>query len=84
MGSGMRAGAWPALRLLAGAAALWLVHDTVYALLLQYGSYSTDNPINGVWLLGFVLFGATGLHPSMSELTEPAAERPPAATTRRG
>ena len=23
------------------------------------------------WLLGFVLFGATGLHPSMAELTSP-------------
>jgi hypothetical protein len=26
------------------------------------------------WLLGFVVFGATGLHPSMRELTEPVAE----------
>jgi hypothetical protein len=28
----------PALRLLAGASALWLAYDTVYALVLQYGS----------------------------------------------
>jgi len=64
----------PALRLLAGAAALWLGYDTVYALVLQYGSYDQGLLIDVPWLLGFVLFGATGLHPSMSELTEPVAE----------
>jgi diguanylate cyclase (GGDEF)-like protein len=72
-----------ALRLLAGGAVLWLVHDTVYAVLLQYGSYSTDSFINGVWLLGFVLFGATGLHPSMRELTEPVAQPATRLTWRR-
>ena len=79
-GLGMRVAA---LRLLAGGAVLWLVHDTVYAVLLQYGSYSTDSFINGVWLLGFVLFGATGLHPSMRELTEPVAQPATRLTWRR-
>jgi len=64
----------PALRLLAGASALWLVYDTVYALVLQYGSYDQGLFIDVPWLLGFVLFGATGLHPSMGELTQPVAE----------
>jgi diguanylate cyclase (GGDEF)-like protein len=64
----------PALRLLAGAAALWLGYDTVYALMLQYGSYDQGLLIDVPWLLGFVLFGATGLHPSMRELTEPVVE----------
>jgi diguanylate cyclase (GGDEF)-like protein len=64
----------PALRLLAGASALWLVADTVYALLLQYGGESQADFVNTPWLLGFVLFGATGLHPSMRELTQPVAE----------
>ncbi len=64
----------PALRLLAGAAALWLGYDTVYALVLQYGSYDQGLLIDVPWLLGFVLFGATGLHPSMRELTEPVVE----------
>jgi diguanylate cyclase (GGDEF)-like protein len=73
----------PALRLLAGASALWLAHDTVYLLLLQYGSYTTGNPINGVWLLGFVVFGATGLHPSMAELTQPVTQPATRLTRRR-
>jgi hypothetical protein len=60
----------PALRLLAGASALWLAFDTVYALVLQYGSYDQGLLIDILWLLGFVLFGATGLHPSMAELTQ--------------
>jgi diguanylate cyclase (GGDEF)-like protein len=64
----------PALRLLAGAAALWLGYDTVYALVLQYGSYDQGLFIDVPWLLGFVLFGATGLHPSMAELTQPVAQ----------
>jgi diguanylate cyclase (GGDEF)-like protein len=64
----------PALRLLAGASALWLVYDTVYALVLQYGNYDQGLLIDVPWLLGFVLFGATGLHPSMGELTQPVAQ----------
>jgi diguanylate cyclase (GGDEF)-like protein len=64
----------PALRLLAGAAALWLGYDTVYALMLQYGTYDQGLLIDAPWLLGFVVFGATGLHPSMRELTEPVVE----------
>jgi diguanylate cyclase (GGDEF)-like protein len=64
----------PALRLLAGASALWLAYDTVYALVLQYGSYDQGLLIDIPWLLGFVLFGATGLHPSMAELTQPVVQ----------
>jgi diguanylate cyclase (GGDEF)-like protein len=63
----------PALRLLAGASALWLVYDTVYALVQQYGTYDQGLLIDIPWLLGFVLFGATGLHPSMAELTQSIA-----------
>ena len=63
----------PALRLLAGAAALWLVYDTIYALVLQYGNYDQGLLIDVLWLLGFIFFGATGLHPSMGELTQPVA-----------
>jgi diguanylate cyclase (GGDEF)-like protein len=64
----------PALRLLAGASALWLIYDTVYALVLQYGTYDQGLLIDVPWLLGFVLFGATGLHSSMAELTQPVAQ----------
>jgi hypothetical protein len=64
----------PALRLLAGACALWLVYDTVYALVMQYGTYDQGLLIDIPWLLGFVLFGATGLHPSMAELTQSVAQ----------
>src|SRR6266508_3428087 len=65
----------PALRLLAGAVALWLVYDTIYALLVQYGNYDQGQIIDVMWLLGFVLFGAGALHPSMAELTQPVEEQ---------
>jgi diguanylate cyclase (GGDEF)-like protein len=35
------------------------------------------------WMLGFVLFGATGLHPSMAELTQPIAQPNTRLTRRR-
>jgi diguanylate cyclase (GGDEF)-like protein len=73
----------PALRLLAGAAALWLVYDTIYALVLQYGTYDQGLLIDVLWLLGFVLFGATGLHPSMAELTQPVTQPNTRLTRRR-
>jgi diguanylate cyclase (GGDEF)-like protein len=73
----------PALRLLAGAAAVWLGYDTVYALILQYGNYDQGLLVDVAWLLGFVLFGATGLHPSMAELTEPVVEPSTRLTWRR-
>src|SRR6266498_2475648 len=42
------------LRLLAGAIVLWLVYDTIYALLLQYGSYVQGSLVDVIWLLGIV------------------------------
>jgi diguanylate cyclase (GGDEF)-like protein len=71
IGAGARV---PALRLLAAAAGPWLVADTVYAVLLQHGSVGWDGPLYGIWLVGFLAFGATAMHPSMVELTEPAVE----------
>jgi hypothetical protein len=47
----------PALRLRAGACALWLAYDTVYAVVLQYGTYDQGLLIDIPWLLGFVLSG---------------------------
>jgi len=73
----------PALRLLAGAVALWLVYDTIYALLVQYGNYDQGQIIDVMWLLGFVLFGAGALHPSMAELTQPVVEPTRRLTWRR-
>ena len=51
----------PALRLLAGAAALWLVYDTIYGLVIQYGNYDQGLLIDVPWLLGFFLFGAASM-----------------------
>jgi diguanylate cyclase (GGDEF)-like protein len=73
----------PALRLLAGASALWLLTDTFYAILLLHSAYTLENLINVPWLLGFVMFGAAALHPSMGELTQPLAEPDARLTWRR-
>jgi diguanylate cyclase (GGDEF)-like protein len=73
----------PALRLLVGASALWLITDTVYAILLLHSAYTSENLVNVPWLLGFVVFGAAALHPSMGKLTQPMAEPDARLTWRR-
>jgi diguanylate cyclase (GGDEF)-like protein len=65
----------PAMRLLVAASGTWLVADTMYAVLLQYGAYTQDHFMVALWNLGFVLFGAAALHPSMGQLTQPTATR---------
>ncbi|MGI8910170.1 MAG: sensor domain-containing protein [Rubrobacteraceae bacterium] len=61
--------------LLFGAAALYLAADVVYAEAALRGAYSSGDPIDAGWLLSYLLFGATALHPAMHTLTEPSPAR---------
>jgi diguanylate cyclase (GGDEF)-like protein len=50
---------------------LLLVADQVYALQTLDGSYVSGGPLDTVYLISYLLFGATALHPSMVRLTDP-------------
>jgi diguanylate cyclase (GGDEF)-like protein len=63
----------PALRLLVGALVLTLAGDVLFAL-TELGQLAVDSRISDtLLLLGIVLVGPAGLHPSMRQLTEEAA-----------
>jgi diguanylate cyclase len=48
----------------------WLVADLVYAYLGIAGSYTSGDPIDAGWLIGYILIGVAALHPSMAQLVK--------------
>jgi diguanylate cyclase (GGDEF)-like protein len=58
-------------RLLAASFVLLVVADIVYALQTLDGTYVSGGTIDGVYLVSYLLFGASVLHPSMRRLTDP-------------
>ena len=63
-----------ALRCIGVSIALTLVSDYVYAYLNLTSAYTSGMLIDAGWLLGYTLFGAAALHPSMRSIgTLPAA-----------
>jgi diguanylate cyclase (GGDEF)-like protein len=58
-------------RILGASLALLLVADQVYALQTFEGTYVSGSPLDSVYLVSYLLFGAAALHPSMRRLTEP-------------
>jgi diguanylate cyclase (GGDEF)-like protein len=73
----------PAYYLLSASLLFLLIADTAYAATLVNGTYETGNPLDGGWLLFFVLFGAAALHPSMVTLSEPVVQAQTKLTWRR-
>jgi diguanylate cyclase (GGDEF)-like protein len=61
----------PAFRMLGASLALLLVADQIYALQNLAGTYVSGGPIDTLYLVAYLLFGASALHPSMRRLTEP-------------
>ncbi len=57
-----------ALRAIGASIAVTLASDCVYAYLNISGSYRTGMLVDAGWLLGYVLFGAAALHPSMRSI----------------
>jgi diguanylate cyclase (GGDEF)-like protein len=58
-------------RMLGVSLLLLLVADQVYALQNLEGSYVSGGLIDNVYLVAYLLFGASALHPSMRRLTDP-------------
>ena len=58
-------------RLLGASLVLLLVADQIYALQTLEGSYVSGGWIDSLYLMAYLLFGASALHPSMRRLTDP-------------
>ena len=58
-------------RLLGASLGLLLVADQIYALQNLEGSYVSGSPLDTLYLVAYLLFGAAAAHPSMRRLTEP-------------
>jgi diguanylate cyclase (GGDEF)-like protein len=58
-------------RLLAASLALLVVADQIYALQNLDGTYVSGSWLDSVYLVAYLLFGASAAHPSMVKLTDP-------------
>ena len=58
-------------RLLAGSLLLLVIADHVYAVQNLDGTYISGGPIDTLYLVSYLCFGAAALHPSMRHLTDP-------------
>src|SRR5581483_8322623 len=62
-------GRWPLpYRMLTGALFLMFVGDMSWRLGLAAGSYTVSSAVNVLFMGGYVLFGAAGLHPSVAQI----------------
>lgn len=68
--------------LLVSATMALLLTDAIYGWKLLHGGYTTGGVLDVGWAAFYALLGAAALHPSMRELSEPAAE-PDGRLTRR-
>jgi diguanylate cyclase (GGDEF)-like protein/PAS domain S-box-containing protein len=65
----------PAFYLMVSAIAAVLATDSIYGWIQLHGSYTPGDPLDGGWILYYVLFGAAALHPSMKNVSDVAADR---------
>ncbi|MBV9311171.1 MAG: EAL domain-containing protein [Solirubrobacterales bacterium] len=72
VGSGRRSPAY--YMMISGVGAL-LITDSVYGWIQLHGSYKPGDPLDGGWILYYVLWGAAALHPSMTTVSHTAAAR---------
>jgi diguanylate cyclase (GGDEF)-like protein/PAS domain S-box-containing protein len=68
--------------LLVSGTTVLLLADTIYGWKLLHGGYTTGGVLDVGWAAFYALLGAAALHPSMRELSEPAAD-PDGRLTRR-
>jgi diguanylate cyclase (GGDEF)-like protein/PAS domain S-box-containing protein len=66
VGGGRRS---PAYYMMISAIAAVLVTDSIYGWIQLHGSYTPGDPLDGGWILYYVLFGAAALHPSMKTVS---------------
>jgi diguanylate cyclase (GGDEF)-like protein/PAS domain S-box-containing protein len=65
----------PSFYLLIGSIVMLLATDFVYGILTLDNSYTHQLWLDAGWIFFYLLWGAAALHPSMRELSDPAAER---------
>jgi signal transduction histidine kinase len=65
-----------ALRVIGASIALTLISDYVYAYLNIHSGYTSGMLVDAGWLLGYTLFGAAALHPSMRSIGALSAAAP--------
>jgi PAS domain-containing protein len=50
--------------------------DVMYGLIQLNGTWAVGGPVDGGWVLFYVLLGAAALHPSMGQMTRPLPPKP--------
>jgi diguanylate cyclase (GGDEF)-like protein/PAS domain S-box-containing protein len=65
----------PAYYMIISAIAAVLVTDSIYGWIQLHGSYTTGDPLDGGWILYYVLLGAAALHPSMKTVSDAGAAK---------
>jgi diguanylate cyclase (GGDEF)-like protein len=69
-------------RLLVAGLACNVTAGTIFAVPSVAVGHSGVGPLDGVWLLGYLLVAAAALHPTMTEVTEPSEPRADASVGR--
>jgi diguanylate cyclase (GGDEF)-like protein/PAS domain S-box-containing protein len=72
VGAGRRS---PAYYMLVAAIVAVLCTDSVYGWILLHGSYHPGDPLDGGWIVYYVLWGAAALHPSMTTVSQADAPK---------
>jgi diguanylate cyclase (GGDEF)-like protein/PAS domain S-box-containing protein len=52
-----------------------LATDSVYGWILLHGTYHPGDPLDGGWIVYYLLWGAAALHPSMTTVSQAAAPK---------
>ncbi len=78
VGGGRRS---PAYFMMIAAIAALVVTDSIYGWISLHGVYTPGDPLDGGWILYYVLLGAAALHPSMRSISDSTA---PKVTLTRG
>jgi diguanylate cyclase (GGDEF)-like protein/PAS domain S-box-containing protein len=58
-----------------GAIVAVLATDSVYGWILLHGTYHPGDPLDGGWIVYYLLWGAAALHPSMATVSQAAAPK---------
>ncbi len=65
----------PSYYMVIGAVAAVLVTDSIYGWIQLHGTYTPGSPLDGGWILYYVLWGAAALHPSMRAVSQATAPK---------
>ncbi len=66
----------PSLHMLTFATIGLLTADVLYGLIALNGTWAVGGPVDGGWIVFYVLLGAAALHPSMVQMTKALPPRP--------